>query len=88
MACERVSVAVNSGGVGELLVDGMTGVLTGEAPADIVAAMREVVSWSPEERAEVGRRARRHVIERHDQATQVGVVASIIEGSFARGGSA
>ena len=88
MACERVSVAVASGGVSEALVDGMTGRLTGDAPADIVAAMRAVLSWSPEERAEVGRRARRHVIERHDQATQVGAVASIIEGLCAGEGSA
>jgi glycosyltransferase involved in cell wall biosynthesis len=79
MAGERLVVAMNAGGVGEVVIDQVTGRLTTQDTAALEAAMREVLLYSSETRAAFGQRARRRIVEHHDQRVQVDAVAALIE---------
>jgi glycosyltransferase involved in cell wall biosynthesis len=80
MACERVCVATDSGGPAEILTDPSLGWLVpNDDPAAIAAALDEMVSLSPEQRADLGRRARAHVVRHFDAATQSARLADLVE---------
>jgi glycosyltransferase involved in cell wall biosynthesis len=80
MACERVCVAINSGGPAEILTDATLGWLT---PADdedaFTAALCDAVALSADERAALGRRARAHVMANFDGRRQAELVAQLVE---------
>jgi glycosyltransferase involved in cell wall biosynthesis len=88
MACERIPVATDAGGVSEVVIDKVTGRLTGQDPAALESAMREVMAYPREARAAIGRRAREQVVEHHDQLVQIAAVATLIEQVSDAGGAA
>ena len=79
MACERVCVAMNSGGPGEILTDASLGWLT---PADdqesFNQAVRRAAQLDPQERQAMGRRAREHVLAHFRRDTQMRRIAELI----------
>lgn len=64
MACERVVVASNVGGLPEILDDEIGRLVPPENPTALAAAVVGVLGLSREARAEIGRRARQRVVER------------------------
>lgn len=78
MASECVAVAMAVGGIPELLVDGVNGRLIAQDEAAFAAAMSEVRALPPEQRAAVGRAARSHVLEHHEEGKQTAALASLI----------
>ena len=79
MACERVSVAMNSGGPAEIITNDLLGWLT---PADdqeaFVAGVRQAVLLSADERRMMGARARSHVVDDFSRETQMRRLARLI----------
>jgi glycosyltransferase involved in cell wall biosynthesis len=80
MACERACIATNSGGPGEIVTDPSLGWLVpNDDPAALTAALEEMIALPPERRAEMGRRARAHVVGHFDAATQCARLADLVE---------
>jgi len=81
MACERVCVAMNSGGPGEILTDASLGWLTAaDDEASFTRAVIEAVAMSDAERAAMGARARAHVEANFNGAEQMRHLARLIVG--------
>jgi glycosyltransferase involved in cell wall biosynthesis len=79
MACERVCVAMNSGGPGEILADDSLGWLT--PPDDqeaFVEALRRAMLLDANERRVMGAKARAHVIANFSRETQMRRLARLI----------
>jgi glycosyltransferase involved in cell wall biosynthesis len=80
MACERVCIATNSGGPGEIMTSpGLGWLVANDDPAALAAALDEAVALTPEHRAEIGRRARAHVTRHFDASTQCARLADLVE---------
>lgn len=80
MAAARPVIATNGGGVPEIMVDGVTGILVPMGDADaMAAAMRTVLSSSDTGRA-MGRHGRRHV----ELGYTIGTTTRKIEAIYAR----
>jgi len=80
MACECYPIATAVGGVPEVLSAPGVGRLT--APGDVdelMAALDEATGLDPERRREIGRAARRHIVERFNAAVQFEALARVIE---------
>ena len=79
MACERVCVAMNSGGPGEILTNASLGWLT---PADdqdsFDRAVHRAAQLDAQERRAMGCRAREHVLAHFRRDTQMGRIAELI----------
>ncbi len=72
MACERVVLASDAGGIGEVLRHGETGFIVKRAELHRLGeAAIELVDLPAEERARVGSAARAHVVEAHAPAREV-----------------
>lgn len=80
MACERVCVAMNSGGPGEILTDPALGWLTpAEDEPAFTAAVLAAAQATAEERSLMGRRARAHAVANFDGVRQSQRIAMLIE---------
>ncbi|MBL8231425.1 MAG: glycosyltransferase [Bryobacterales bacterium] len=75
-AAELPAVATDVGGIGEVIVDGKTGLLVPSGdPSALSDAMRRVLTMNPRDRLALGRAAR----ERVEQYYAIGVVTSLWE---------
>ncbi len=80
MACECCPVAMNVGGVPEVLAGSGAGWLVPAGDRDaFLAAMDAATGMDPERRRERGRAARRHVESRFNGAAQYEALAKVIE---------
>ncbi len=84
MACERLCIAMNSGGPAEILTSDRLGWLVGAADREgFLCAMTQAAALSEAERTAMGRRARAHVLRHFDAGRQVTECAEVIEGVVA-----
>jgi glycosyltransferase involved in cell wall biosynthesis len=80
MACERPVISVRCGGPAEILSpDDSRGLLTGGEVDDIARAMTRLMAVDAVNRAEMGRRARAHVVRNFDAAVQFERLADLVE---------
>ena len=85
MACEKPIVAGDLPSVREWLYGlDPAALVPVDDPAATAAALRRALDQSPEQRAETGRRARRIVLDRADQATSLTRVESLYRELAAR----
>jgi glycosyltransferase involved in cell wall biosynthesis len=78
MACERTPVVMDVGGVGEVVQDGVNGLLVREDEAEFVAALSRAMDLGPAGRARMGRQARETILHAHASTAQVRHAASAI----------
>jgi len=79
LACERVCVAMNSGGPGEIITDRSVGWLTPAGDQEAFAeAIREALRLSALERQAMGARARAHMIANFSRDNQMRRLAKLI----------
>lgn len=80
-ACATPVIAYDSGGTREMLRNGETGWLAPEADVEaLTARLRHALSLSPSERADIGERARRFVVEERSLATSAAQLAEVYRG--------
>jgi glycosyltransferase involved in cell wall biosynthesis len=87
MACGSLPIAMGVGGVPEIVADPSLGWLV--PPGDRVAflgAMREALNMPSAEREAMGRRVRRHVVDRFNAGVLLGEMCDVIEGRPAESG--
>jgi glycosyltransferase involved in cell wall biosynthesis len=80
MACERPIVAVASGGPAEVIENGRTGVLVARSDPELIAAALTDLLDSPERCSEMGRAARRSVIDHFSVDTMIATLAAQLNG--------
>lgn len=78
MSCEAACVATRAGGIPELLEDGRNGLLVEIQRTDQLTAGMRTLLGNSSLRAELGRAARRTVLERFDADRNVGVLAKLL----------
>jgi glycosyltransferase involved in cell wall biosynthesis len=72
-------VAFDSGGIGEAIVDGETGLLTPEGDCAALARNLAALLGDPGRRLEMGHRARRHAHDKFRIQTQTAILETIYD---------
>ncbi len=81
MALQRPVIATHVAGIPELVRNGVNGWLVPASSVnEIAVAMREALQASPETLAEMGKRGRRRVLERHAIETEAGKLSDLFAG--------
>ncbi|BCL76527.1 hypothetical protein JHS3_22630 [Jeongeupia sp. HS-3] len=82
MACERVVVATNCGGVAEVI--GKEGILVPVKDSQaLAAAINEALDWSVEQKRRIGQAARQRVVERFSLGAAVEKWLQLYQGKVA-----
>ena len=84
MAASRPVVGVDGGGVGEIVVDGVTGLLAQPDDADGIAARVSALAVDPERRARMGAAGRRRAEQEYDIAAHAARMLDVYAAALER----
>jgi glycosyltransferase involved in cell wall biosynthesis len=77
MACGKVVICSNIGGMREIIQDMKTGILTEEKQPERIAKAIETIADSPDLKVKIGNEARKYVQQNHSFVVHAGKVAQI-----------
>jgi len=80
MACGKVVICSNIGGMREIIQDMKTGILTEEKQPERIAEAIETIADRPDLRVKIGNEARKYVQQNHSFVAHAGKVAQIYRG--------